>query len=439
MKKRFSARASEVMTVAVAAAVATLGQLDVWAPSITDAEHMEGPKAVNSAAFLLAALLLLWRRRAPLAVLAGVAAVVAILSLAVGASESAGTFLPIIVATYAVARYEPAGRALLGVPIAFAAIVIHNLSDPAVSSVGEVVVFYAVVAVAAAIGRSLRAREHWTELLEDRALRLEREQEVLARAAVAEERTRSARDLHDVVAHAVSLSVLQAEPAEAALGNDPERAREPLQRIKRGGREALSEMRRLLATLRSQEEDQTAGSAPSVAGLGDLTERLGAAGLEVELRVQGEPSRLPPGVDRAAYRIVQEALTNSLRHGRSQHARVLVRYGADTLDLDILDDGRGGAAMQGRSRARGDARARGALRRRPPRGPERGRRLRGPRTPPTDNRGAVINALIVDDEALVREGLRLILEAEQDLEVVGEAADAAQAVSEVSGSSPTSC
>ncbi len=342
MRKRLSARASEVVTFAVPAAVAIVGQLDVWAPSVTDAEHIEGPKLVNSAAFLLAALLLIWRRRAPLAVLAGVGAVIAVLSLSVGASESAGTLFPIVVAAYAVARYEAARRAVLGIPIAFVTMVIHNLSDPAVSSVGEVVIFYVVVAVAAGIGRSLRGREQWMELLQERALRLEREQEAMARAAVAEERTRIARDLHDVVAHAVSLSVLQAEAAEAALKGDAERARPPLQRIQRGGREALAEMRRLLATLRSEEQDQRAGSEPSLTSLGDLAERMGAAGLLVELRVEGEPVRLPPGVDRSAYRIVQEALTNSLRHGHSRHARVLLRYGSDTLELEIVDDGRGG-------------------------------------------------------------------------------------------------
>jgi signal transduction histidine kinase len=344
MKERIIARASGVMTFAVPAAVAILGQLDVWAPSVTDAEHIEGPKAVNSAAFLLAALLLVWRRRAPLAVLAAVAGVIALLSATVGASEASGAFFPIVVAAYAVARYEPGGRALLGIPIAFAAIVIHNLSDPAVSSVGEVVIFYAVVAVAWGAGRSLRARQAWTELVEERALRLEREREAMARAAVAEERTRIARDLHDVVAHAVSLSVLQAEAADAALNEDPERARLPLQRIQQGGREALAEMRRLLGTLRSPDHDQAAVSESSLASLGELIERMRAAGLLVELREEGEPVRLSPGVDRSAYRIVQEALTNSLRHGRSRHARVLVRYGYERLELEIVNDGRGAAA-----------------------------------------------------------------------------------------------
>jgi Histidine kinase len=289
MKERVNLRTSEVLRFAVPAAVAILGQLDVWAPSVTDAEHMEGPKAVNSVAFLLAALLLVWRRQAPLAVLAGVSGVIALLSVSVGASEASGAFFPIVVAAYAVARYESGSRALLGIPLAFAAIVIHNLSDPAVSSLGEVVIFYAVVAVAWGAGRSLRARQTWTELMEERALRLEREQEAMARAAVAEERTKIARDLHDVVAHAVSLSVLQAEAADAALEQDPERARLPLQRIQRGGREALAEMRWLFGTLRSQEQDQAAVSAPSLASLGDLIEGMRAAGLRVERARRASP------------------------------------------------------------------------------------------------------------------------------------------------------
>jgi signal transduction histidine kinase len=171
-----------------------------------------------------------------------------------------------------------------------------------------------------------------------RVVRRERQEE--ARRAVAEERARLARELHDVVAHAVSMVVVQAE-AGAAAGGPPERVVEAFDAIADTGRSALAELRRLLGVLRSPDEAAPRLPQPGVGELGPLVESVRRAGLPVDLRVEGEQRPLPAGVDLSAYRIVQEALTNSVKHAGAARAAVLVRYGEQDLQLEVLDDGRG--------------------------------------------------------------------------------------------------
>ena len=147
---------------------------------------------------------------------------------------------------------------------------------------------------------------------------------------MAEERARIAREMHDVVAHSLSVMVVQAEAAEAMLDVDPERARRPLSAVQDTGRSALTELRRMLGALRETEEGGPAlAPQPGLAGLDALAEHVRDAGLPVDLRVEGEPRPLPAGVDLSAYRIVQEGLTNVLKHAGPARAEVLVRYGDD--------------------------------------------------------------------------------------------------------------
>jgi signal transduction histidine kinase len=168
---------------------------------------------------------------------------------------------------------------------------------------------------------------------------LQRQREDEAQRAVAEERARLARELHDVVAHAVSMVVVQAE-AGAASG-PPGRVEEAFDAIADTGRTALSELRRLLGVLRSPEEAGPRQPQPGVAQLEPLVESVRRAGLPVELRIEGTGRPLPPGVDLSAYRIVQEALTNSVKHAGPARASVLLRYGDRDLELEVVDDGRG--------------------------------------------------------------------------------------------------
>jgi len=202
------------------------------------------------------------------------------------------------------------------------------------------------------LGDSMRSRRAYYASLEDRAARLERERDAQAQIAAAAERARIARELHDVVAHNVSVMVVQADGASYALGADPDRAREALAAISATGRQALAEMRRLLGVLRREEGGPSElAPQPGIGELGELLDQARSAGLPVSFTVEGEPRPVPSGAALAAYRIVQESLTNTRKHaGPVASASVLLRYSPDALVLAISDDGRGdpgGSAVPG--------------------------------------------------------------------------------------------
>jgi signal transduction histidine kinase len=181
--------------------------------------------------------------------------------------------------------------------------------------------------------------------LEDRAERLERERDAQAQIAAAAERARIARELHDVVAHNVSVMVVQADGATYALDQDPESARKALMAIAQTGRTALTEMRRMLGVLRSADDAGNYAPQPGIEQLGDLLEQVRSTGLPVTLTVEGVPREMPTGLALAVYRIVQESLTNTRKHGGSDvRASVALIYTDDCLLLRIVDNGRGAAA-----------------------------------------------------------------------------------------------
>jgi len=177
--------------------------------------------------------------------------------------------------------------------------------------------------------------------LRGRAVRAEREREAEARRAVAEEQARIARELHDVIAHNVTVMVVQAAAGSDVFDANPEPAREALGTIAVTGRQALAELRRLLSAAGAGGE--ALAPQPGLAQLDALAGQIRAAGLTVELRVEGEPFALPSGTDLSAYRIVQEALTNTLKHAAASKATVLIRYGRDEVALEVHDDGSGPA------------------------------------------------------------------------------------------------
>ncbi|MDT0341754.1 sensor histidine kinase [Streptomyces litchfieldiae] len=195
------------------------------------------------------------------------------------------------------------------------------------------------------LGDSLRTRRAYYAELEQRAHRLEQERETQARMAVAAERARIARELHDVVAHNVSVMVVQADGAAYVLDTAPEQTRSALQTISGTGRQALTEMRRLLGVLRSEDGSAAAQDyvpQPGVEQLADLVDQVRDTGLPVDFRIDGTPRPLPSGVELTAYRIVQEALTNSRKHGGPEvGATVRLEYGSDALTVLAEDDGRG--------------------------------------------------------------------------------------------------
>jgi signal transduction histidine kinase len=201
---------------------------------------------------------------------------------------------------------------------------------------GASVAFVAILAAAPfGAGMALRRREEEAAELTTRASRLEREQEERAREAVAEERARIARELHDMIGHAISVITVQAGAARLQLDHDPQRAREPLTAIEEIGHETLAEMRRLIGILRDMGEPGLAPQ-PGLAQLDRLVQGVRASGLAVELRREGDAAgAVPPAVDLAAYRIVQEALTNALKHGGRGRALVTVRYSLRSLAVEI--------------------------------------------------------------------------------------------------------
>jgi signal transduction histidine kinase len=189
-------------------------------------------------------------------------------------------------------------------------------------------------------GFALSGRAEREADLARRAHVLEEEREQQALLAVAEERARIARELHDVIAHSVSVMTVQAGAARLLLAQDPEQAREPILAVEQTGREALAETRRLLGILRSDMTEAELEPQPGMASLDMLVERTRLAGLPVELTIEGDPVKLPAGLDLTAYRIVQEALTNAIKYAGPANAWVTIRYGGDAIDLEISNDGR---------------------------------------------------------------------------------------------------
>jgi signal transduction histidine kinase len=283
--------------------------------------------------FAVASAALYWRRRAPLVVL-GVAVLAWAVTLGSGYTDLGGVA---IVALYSAGRYANENRwAHVGIAAAIAADTIDVLTDPAVPW-GEAVFGGGVLFVAWYVGRRLRLRK-------ERADQLLREQAVEARRIVTEERARIARELHDVVTHQVSLMTVQAGAAKAVAAEDLEGALQAMGAVEEAGRQALDELRHLLGVLRPEADPDGLGPQPGLADLPRLVEQVRGAGLDVALATDEMPAELPARVDLFAYRIVQEALTNVLKHaGPGAHAAV--RLGADRrgIVIEVLDDGHGGA------------------------------------------------------------------------------------------------
>ena len=201
-----------------------------------------------------------------------------------------------------------------------------------------------------ATGRMVRERSARERAHRESAERLDSEREQRARTAASGERARIARELHDVIAHSVSVMVIQAGGARMVMTKEPERAAGSLRVVERAGREALGEMRRLLGVLDGESDEAPSAPQPSLVDLTTLVARTSESGLATRLHIEGKPTALSPALDLCAYRIVQEALTNAIRHAGPARAAVRVRWSAKALELEIVDDG-GGAGANGRALA----------------------------------------------------------------------------------------
>jgi signal transduction histidine kinase len=331
-----------ITDAAIALVLCALGQAETWVPFNTSLGH--GSKAAAAALGIAMTVPLAVRRLAPIAV----ALLVSLPTPIVAAFTSVrllffAGFLPLILVTYTLASRARTQRLLAAVALPFAALLAVELEVAAFRKTGEVIFDWLWFSVAAAVGLVVRSRSLRAERSESRVATLEVERDAVLR----EERARIARELHDVIAHSVSVIVVQAGAAEPLVDEAPEQAREALRSIRSTASDSLGEMRRLLGVLRATGDELTMSPQPNVHDLEALLAQTRATGLDVGLHVEGDARPLAPGLALAAYRIVQEALTNTRKHGRASRADVRLRYLPSELVVEVVDDGTGSVIAGG--------------------------------------------------------------------------------------------
>jgi signal transduction histidine kinase len=282
---------------------------------------------------------LAWRRRRPVPA----AAVIAVLALALvaGGALAGAACAAMWVAVYSVAAREPRSRALAAAAAleVLGVVAVVTLAPASVIAAG-VVLTTGTAAAAVGLGIGQQTRRAYLAALEERATRLEHEWEQQARLASATERTRIAREVHDIVTHSLSVMVTLADAAAATSASSPDRAGQAMRQVAATGRQAIGEMRRTVMALRTDADEDNRYPLPALADLDDLLAEVRVAGLPVRLTVQGQARSLPQGIQLAAYRIVQEALTNVRKHAiGATGASVTLRYDAGGIDVEIGDDG----------------------------------------------------------------------------------------------------
>lgn len=334
-------REPRVADAAIAACFVLAQQLEIWIWWVPDEQ---GSKPAAALLGLLMALPLVWRRRAPLACLAASMAVLPVWTLVAAPRGSLGPWLATLALTFSLAVHASPRPALAGLALAVSAwgfFVAWTTNSAADYGLIEAFVVASWVA-----GRGIRARQLRADELFGRTVRLEVEREEKMREAAGHERARIARELHDIISHSVSVMVVQAGAAEQVLDHDRAQVRESLRSIQDTGRQARLELRRLLGLMRADGEGPELAPQPGLAELVTLAGQLRQSGLEVELDVSSEARALPPALDLAAYRIVQEALTNALKHGGPGRAQVFVRRERVALEVEVLNTGCVAAAAE---------------------------------------------------------------------------------------------
>ncbi|HJQ43289.1 MAG TPA: sensor histidine kinase [Jatrophihabitantaceae bacterium] len=319
---------------AIAAALVLIGQLEAWSGAF--ATHRESPYWAEALLYAATGALVAIRRVNPLLCLTAITGVSVVEFALAGSPEGFGVMMPAMIAAYSIARWEtrrPTWWGLILIAILWLA---WDGLDPADTTMHQHVtalVWISPWIIAWLIGALVRSQVQ--NLDQRRQARVQR-----AARAVAEERNRIARELHDVIGHSVSVMTVQASAVRRRLTSDQDVERQALETVEAVGREALGEMRRMVGVLRDAGVDPDREPPPGLAQLDRLVEKIRAAGLPVELTVTGDPRPLAPGLDLTAYRLIQEGLTNILRHAMSPHcAEVHITYDDDELQLAVYDDG----------------------------------------------------------------------------------------------------
>ncbi len=320
--------------ITLVATVGLLAQLEAWWGF--GSTNRQGPLWAQSLLYLVTALLLLGRRLRPLACLSAIAVVSITEFMTVGSPEGFAVCMAPLVATYTVASRLEWRRSWLALVLSVVLWVAWALFDPVNTNLAERVgalVWLTPAIIAWLLGALARAGR---QNAEQRSINREQK----ASRAVAEERSRIARELHDVIGHSVSVMTVQASAVRRRLAPEQAVERQALEAVESVGREALAEMRRMVGALRDAGEDHQLEPMPGLDQVDRLAEKFRAAGLPVSLSVTGVPRDLAPGLDLTAYRLVQEGLTNTLRHARNPHlAEVAIDYGPDRIELAMRDDG----------------------------------------------------------------------------------------------------
>ena len=335
LTKRLTPRHWVIIDVVVAVLLAAPWSLTVaFGPRL--APGGGGWDGLRYIAIALSCLAVPLRRSRPMLALAAITPAAGLL-MAVGPPGPMPLMVALVV--YVVAATTNRRTSLPSAAVPITAIVVGSLCSHGGPDWGGVAFLPFVVVAGWLAGENTRARRVYARAVAERTAEREREQVDRALRAAADERVRIARELHDVVAHAMSVISVRSGVARVVLDSQPEEAREALAIIETTSRRALNEMRLLVGVLRQPEDGADRAPAPGLADLPELIEQITQAGVTVEVAQEGETPALPAGLDLSAYRIVQEALTNVVRHAGRAHARLTLRYRADLMEIEVIDDG----------------------------------------------------------------------------------------------------